>query len=134
MRRVAIPCPLVDTWPRTGVTGRRGSSRAALRSRDSTVGGPGGSSRPHFGLLWISGVALCTALGLRSVAAAERVAAKRNDATYPFFWLGLLLLFVPLALGALRKATHRRERLLLVVLLGVALYLVKLLVFPDAFP
>jgi hypothetical protein len=84
---------------------------------------------------WMSSIALCTALGLASVAVAD--AASRHGYGYTgasvFFWFGLLLIFVPIALRVLLRQTDRQERLTLVILLGVALYLVKVLGSPYAF-
>ena len=83
----------------------------------------------------MSAVALCAALGLVSVAVAD--VASRHGYLYakasPFFWLGLLVIFVPIAFRVLMQDTDRQERLTLVVLLGVALYLVKVLGSPHAF-
>lgn len=84
---------------------------------------------------WMSVVGLCASLGLVSVAVAD--AASRHGYGYAtasvFFWLGLLLIFVPIAFRVLMQNTDRQERLALVILLGVALYLVKVLGSPYAF-
>jgi hypothetical protein len=89
----------------------------------------------HFDRRWMSVVALCTALGLASVAVGD--AASRQGYGYGkasvFFWLGLLLIFVPIAVRVLIPGTSRQERVTLIILLGVALYLVKILFSPDAF-
>jgi hypothetical protein len=84
---------------------------------------------------WTSVVMLCTALGLVSVAVGD--AASRNGYGYTkssvFFWVGLSLIFIPIAGRVLMQDTDRVERLTLVILLGVALYLVKVLGSPGAF-
>jgi hypothetical protein len=49
------------------------------------------------------------------------------------FWLGLVVLYLPIALRLLREDVSREERIGLVVLLGTALYLVKVLQSPTAF-
>ena len=49
------------------------------------------------------------------------------------FWLGLVVLYLPIALRLLRENVAREERIGLVVVLGVALYLVKILQSPTAF-
>jgi hypothetical protein len=88
----------------------------------------------HFNLWWASLITLCTAFGLVSVAVAD--AASRDGYAYRtcsvFFWAGILLIFVPIAGRLLMKDTSRRERLTLVVLLGLALYLVMFLGYPIA--
>lgn len=87
----------------------------------------------HLDRRWMLLVAACTALGLAFVAVADAGSRNGYAATYVFFWLGLLLMFVPIAFSVLRKHADRRERLLSLILLGVALYLVKVLGSPDAF-
>jgi hypothetical protein len=91
-----------------------------------------------FDRLSMSVVLRCTALGLAFVAGLAFIAvayfgSRRGSETSMFFWPGLLLLFVPFALAALREHAHRRERLAMVIFLGVALYLVKVFGSPDAF-
>jgi hypothetical protein len=96
---------------------------------------PGTEPDPHFDRRWRWAVALGTIIGLVSVAAGD--AASRHGWSYSrssvFFWGGLLLMFVPIAVRALLPGTDRNERLTLVVVLGVALYLVKVIASPGAF-
>ena len=77
-------------------------------------------------------VALSTALGLASIELAD--AASRDGYSYSKasvpFWIGLLLIFVPITGRALMRNADRRERLILVIMLGVAFYLVKVLANP----
>jgi hypothetical protein len=67
-----------------------------------TRGWPGAAipSHPHFDLRWLSVIALCTAIGLASIAVANAGSRQDNDASYVFFWLGLLLIFVEQAAPA----------------------------------
>jgi hypothetical protein len=82
---------------------------------------------------WMAVVVLCVTLGLVAVAVADAGSRDGRTGTSVLFWLGLLLIFVPIAGRVLMQDTDRRERLMLVVLLGVALYLVKVLFSPNAF-
>ena len=93
------------------------------------------ATRTHLDLRWTSAVALCATLGLACVGVADAASLKGYGYTTAsvFFWLGLLLIFVPVAFRALMSDTVRRERLTLIILLGVALYLVKVLGSPDSF-
>ena len=99
--------------------------------------GPMARKDAHFGRrsMSVAAVGPCTALGLASVAVAD--AAGRHGFGYAeasvFFWAGLLLIFVPIAARVLMQDAHRDERLAFIVLLGVALYLVKILASPDGF-
>ncbi len=88
---------------------------------------------PHFDRIRVSVTMLCTALGIACVAGADVASRSGYSVAYALFWLALLLIFVPIAFGVLRKDADRRERLLFVVVLGIALYLVKVLFSPDAF-
>jgi len=51
----------------------------------------------------------------------------------PLFWLGLLVIFIPIALRLLAVQVSRRERIALVVVLGMTLYLVKIARYPTMF-
>lgn len=83
----------------------------------------------------VGALTLCTALGLTSVAAADHLSSQgyAYHTSSTFFWFGLLLIFVPIASRVLMRATHARERLALIIILGIALYLVKILASPDGF-
>ena len=85
--------------------------------------------------LWISLVALTLALGIASVAVGDSESRRGYGYTRSslFFWFGILIIFVPIAVRLLMKDVDRRERLTLVVLLGASLYLVKYLGSPTAF-
>ena len=109
--------------------------------RQMTTGRPGHNERVHIDLAPLEPrlnyrrmlvIALCTAAGLASVAIAD-VASRRgysyNEASI-FFWLGLLIIFVPIAAGSLSKDVNHHERLLLIILLGVAFYIVKVIASP----
>ncbi|MBV9720871.1 MAG: hypothetical protein JO082_03000 [Mycobacterium sp.] len=63
-------------------------------------------------------------------------ASRRENATisaYLLFWLGVLLIFVPIALRTLASDVNPLERLSLIVFLGLALYMVKVLASPSSF-
>jgi hypothetical protein len=84
---------------------------------------------------WVYLIVLCSATGLALVAAANNASfhgSDYNDALGLFF-LGLAFIFAPAALRVLMRDVDRRERLLLVVILGAALYVVKILGSPSAF-
>ncbi|MEP7190745.1 MAG: hypothetical protein ABI901_16260, partial [Roseiflexaceae bacterium] len=78
-------------------------------------------------------LSLLSALGLLLVALANngaRVGAAWSDV---LFWAGLLLLFVPAAVRLIAPEAERSERIALVALVGMGLYLVKLLHSPLSF-
>ncbi|MEO7912030.1 MAG: hypothetical protein ABIV47_20495, partial [Roseiflexaceae bacterium] len=78
-------------------------------------------------------LSLLSALGLLLVALANngaRVGAAWSDV---LFWAGLLLLFVPAAVRLIGPEAERPERIGLVALVGMGLYLVKLLHSPLSF-
>jgi len=77
--------------------------------------------------------AFMLALGLMIVAWADALArAGHTGASYPLLWLGLVTMFAPAVAHAWRGC-GRTESLLLVVLLGTALYMVKVLDTPLHF-
>jgi hypothetical protein len=78
-------------------------------------------------------LSLVSACGLVCIAAADTGA--RIDAGWVdlLFWIGILVVFVPIALRLFAVDAGRQERVGLVVLLGIACYLVKVLHSPVFF-
>jgi uncharacterized membrane protein len=79
---------------------------------------------------WLPVVSVVDALGLCVVAVAyagARVNAIWGD---PVFWVGILLLFVPAAIRVLSPTVSQGERIGMLVMLGIALYLVKVFQYP----
>jgi hypothetical protein len=78
---------------------------------------------------------LCSAAGLALTAAANNASfhGLNYDNALILFFLGLTFIFAPAALRVLMRDVDRRERLILVVILGAALYVVKVLGSPNAF-
>lgn len=89
---------------------------------------------------WLPAIFLMSAFGLVSVGAAMTLALDERPAAQWFLWLGLLLIFMPVAFRMGMPQVARRERIALAVWLGLALYLVKILrsplgfTFHDEFP
>lgn len=85
----------------------------------------------QWGLFFIAGALISSGLLVVSVSyAASRLNWAYADWVY---WAGLLLQFVPAAMVLLRKNVSRREAIGVVLLLGITLYLTKLLVNPSTF-
>lgn len=76
---------------------------------------------------WLPGLCLTGACGLLFVAVAGSGARDVQGWAEPVFWLGLALLFVPCAARLFASGAARRERIGVVTLLGLGLYLVKVL-------
>ena len=110
------------------------ASRIALpREEPPAVVEPrdGGETRPSFGLLpYLSVVA---AMALLCVACAYTVARQHQSGAAALYWLGMLLLVVPPACRLVRGAPDRRERIGLILLAGLGLYLVKVFYNPLGF-
>ena len=79
----------------------------------------------------VAGVSSC--VGVLSVAGADIRSRGSASGAYGLFWLGLALIFLPAAWQLCRRSTPRTERLVLVVVVGLSLYLVKCLYSPSAF-
>lgn len=82
---------------------------------------------------WLPALSLIGALGLLLVALANTGA--RNDAAWSesLFWMGLLVLFAPIASRLASSGPSERERIGLVAILGLGIYFVKLLHSPLSF-
>src|SRR4029079_9415965 len=82
---------------------------------------------------WLATPSVVGACGLLVMALANNGARAGLAAAGLLFWAGLLLLFVPIALRLLALDIARHERIGLVMLLGIGLYLVKVLHSPLSF-
>jgi hypothetical protein len=93
------------------------------------------SRSARFSHRWLASIVLCSAAGLGALAVADEASRGQNSSvpTYILFWLGALLIFVPIAFRVLARDVSTRERLTLIVFLGLALYLVKVAGSPDTF-
>jgi hypothetical protein len=78
-------------------------------------------------------VSLVGALGLLIVALADTLGRLVIPGGHLVFWLGYVLLVLPFAMRLIGARASRAERLWLVVLLGLALYWIKILYAPSAF-
>lgn len=77
--------------------------------------------------------AALAAFGLLLVAIADNAARGSRFEALPIWWLGYAVLVLPLVAVPLWSASTRRERLAATVLLGLLLYLVKVLHSPLGF-
>lgn len=78
----------------------------------------------------LSVVAAC---GLLIIALANTESKAGVSGAEFLFWLGLLVLFIPIAARLLGAEALRQERIGLILLLGLTLYLVKVMHSPFAF-
>ncbi len=76
-------------------------------------------------------IALIVACGLVMVALGNNSARLSLSEAQPLFWGGLIVIYAPIALRLLGTSASREERLALALLLGGALYLVKVLYNPT---
>ena len=82
---------------------------------------------------WLPALSLTSALGLLSIAVADTLSRSAVGQYESLFWAGLLLMMVPIAARLASSAPTRRERIGLIILLGLAFYLVKVLHSPYGF-
>jgi hypothetical protein len=84
-------------------------------------------------------IAVLVALGLAVCCTADALSRSSHHATPWIFWAGVALIFAPVCLRLCSSEAAPRERLALVCMLGLALYLVKVMedpfgfTFPDEF-
>ena len=100
---------------------------ASSRSADAFAGlvaGPLGS---------VGVLTLISSLGLLLVAVSFTLSRLDLPGAVPSFWIGVLVVAVPPILPLLSERTSRTERLILVLMLGTALYLVKIMHSPSGF-
>jgi len=90
--------------------------------------------RAKWGLTTIpAGLAVLSALGVLLVAFGNNAARTSGAAAQPLFWAGLVLIYAPIAFRLLSRSASRTERMVLVCVLSVTLFLVKVLYSPVRF-
>jgi len=82
---------------------------------------------------WMPILSLTSAVGVFLVALAYEGGRLATQWANPLFWFGLLMLFLPIAVRLLSRQPTRRERIALLILLAITLYLVKYLQYPLYF-
>ena len=87
--------------------------------------------RLSFGLAPL--LALTAAAGLVLVALGDNAARISSGEAQPLFWGGLVVIYMPIALRLLSVSASREERMALALLLGGALFLVKVIYSPTGF-
>ena len=89
--------------------------------------------RPRADLGWLPILALTSAAGVTLCTIGDALSRSTRSSSQLPFWAGVLIIVVPIAFRLYSSAAGRRERLVLVVLLGIALYLVKVVLDPFGF-
>lgn len=82
---------------------------------------------------WLPVVCTFIAVGAIIVAVGDVDAMYAGPWAETVFWMGLILIFAPVAYRISRRTAPRREVLGLVVLVGLVLYVVKVMRSPTAF-
>jgi hypothetical protein len=95
------------------------------------VGQRNPAARPRVGSLAL--LSVTAVFGLLVVSAADNAARDGVSWAGTLFWVGLLMTFLPIAARLLLPAASREERLALVSILGLSLYLVKVFHSPAGF-
>lgn len=82
---------------------------------------------------WLPALSLLCGCGLMLVAIAFTWSRAARAGAEPLFWGGLAVLVIPVTVRLAMVDVRRRERIGLVILLGLTLYLVKVMHSPVAF-
>lgn len=83
--------------------------------------------------VWRLALTLLSVGGLVLVAMADAAARQNSAWAEPLFWLGLLSFFAPITGWLLSGEATSRERFVLIILLGLGLYIVKVMHSPLTF-
>jgi glycosyltransferase involved in cell wall biosynthesis len=106
--------------------------RAPAVSVAASAGAPGEVPwRPGLGLIPV--LVLTSATGVALVSIADALARSGRPHAQLLFWLGLLTIFLPITARLVSRAPTRGERAVLLLTLGLAFYLVKVLRDPFGF-
>lgn len=82
---------------------------------------------------WLPQLCITASVGLLVIAFADQAGISGEDWSEFLFWLGILVILIPFAFRLVMSDANRRERIALVGVLGLALYLVKFMHSPFAF-
>ncbi len=78
-------------------------------------------------------LALIAAVALILIAMGNNAARNGLDSAPYMFWVGLVLIYAPIAFRLMSTSASRAERLALGLVLGLSLYVVKILAAPTGF-
>ena len=78
-------------------------------------------------------LALVSAGGLVLVALGNNAARDGDGGAGALFWTGLVVIFAPIALRLLSVSASRAERIALVLMLGLSVFIAKVLYSPNEF-
>ena len=131
VRRISIDDPKLTT-ERIDLIERYGSGRTLL-AKSVRPPRPARPAGDRAGLGWIPVLSASTALGLGLVVWGDALSRETRSSNQALFWGGLLVIYAPIVFRLASAAVGRTERLSLVVLLGLALYLVKIFFAPFGF-
>jgi hypothetical protein len=124
--RTLNPVALKSIATRSAVADRRGDARgqpAAERSR----------SAPAADRRWLAATLITLSAGVATAAVAFAGARRGSPWADAVLWTALLIIVLPVAVRLLGTGATRGERLWLVSVLGLALYAVFVLEYPNAF-
>ena len=88
---------------------------------------------PRLSLGVMPALALLTSLGLVLVAIGDNGARNTESSVQALFWIGLALIYGPIAYRLLSPTPSRAERIALVLTLGISLFVVKVIDSPLDF-
>jgi hypothetical protein len=108
-------------------------SRTSSREHARLATHPGREKARAAALGWLPVLSLVSAFGLLLMAFTFRASRVEAGWAVSLFWVSLLVLVAPLAFRLASAEASRSERIGLVILLGLSLYLVKVLHSPFAF-
>lgn len=91
------------------------------------------TSAPAPTLGWFPILTLLASAGLALIAVADARSRSMHSSSQTLFWIGLVIVYAPIVARLAHTSPRRSERVLLVTLLGAALYLVKVFLDPFGF-
>lgn len=97
------------------------------------LGRPDHVAYPSRGWGWLPALSLVAAVGLVAVSASFALVGAGIHLAEPLFWIGLLLISAPITLRLAATSPGIRERVGLVVVLGLMFQLVHVVGSPDSF-
>lgn len=102
-------------------------------SRALTIGAPARALAVASPWGWLPALSLLVSISLMLIAVADGAARRGMESADLLFWTGLVLMYAPALWRLFTDIPQRRERVGLLILLSIGLYIVKVLHSPNGY-
>lgn len=124
---------MVERLDAQAATASEGAARRVVPPVDVDPSLPSDGPPRTRSVSWVAVLTLSSALGIATCTAGDALSRSTRSTSQLLFWVGVLAIVAPIVWRLVSRLATRGERIALVVLLGLALYLVKVVRSPFGF-